>query len=153
MAFTIYIDADSCPRAVRDYTIRYSKKNHPGTKVVLAANQNVPCQEQGFEMVILEKGKDKADSWILEKATQSDLVITRDILFAQKLVEKSIAAINDRGTSFTKDNIENLVEDRNFDLQLAEIGLGGNKKHTYGKKELDNFAKCLQKELSKLSKK
>ena len=125
MASKIYIDADSCPRAVRDYTIRYTKKTYPSVKVVLAANKEIPCTEDGFEMVVLEQGKDKADNWILENAQNGDLVITKDILFAEKLVEKEICTINDRGKSFTKSNIKDEVEDRNFDFQLASIGLGG----------------------------
>ena len=150
MASKIYIDADSCPRAVRDYTIRYTEKTYPSVKVVLAANKEIPCTEDGFEMVVLEQGKDKADNWILENAQNGDLVITKDILFAEKLVEKEICTINDRGKSFTKSNIKDEVEDRNFDFQLASIGLGGNKKHSYSKKNLDDFIKCFQKEAGRL---
>ena len=151
MSFRIFIDADSCPRAVRDYTIRYTKSNLPSAKVILAANKEIPCQEKDFEMVVLEKGKDSADNWILENAIPGDLIITKDILFAEKLVNKEIAVINDRGKSFTKENIKDAVDDRNFDFQLAMIGLGGSKKHSYSKKNLDDFIKCFQDQIKKLN--
>ena len=81
-----------------------------------------------------------------------DLVITRDIVFADKLVTKEIHAINDRGTYFCKDNIKNLLSDRDFDIQLAQIGLVKQPKNGYSKKDFEKFANCFDKILQKLIK-
>lgn len=149
----IWIDADSCPKPVRDIAIRFSRRMNPGIKVVFVANREIPARSKEHEMVVCEKEKDSADNYILIHASQSDMVITKDILFAEKLVEKEICAINDRGTYFSKDNIDGLVEDRNFNLQLAEIGFAGTSRRSYSKKHLEKFIKCFEEQLSRLLRK
>lgn len=146
----IWIDADSCPRLVREYTADYAQKNH--LPLTLVANKPVPAgsYEKNFEMVICPAEKDAADNYIVSSASEKDIVITRDILLAERLVAKNISVINDRGTAFTKDNIQDKIADRNFDLQLAQIGLGGSKKSSYGEKEFSKFKKCFERELQKL---
>ncbi len=147
---TIWIDADSCPRAVRDIAIRFSRRLNSKIQVVFVANREIGASSDGYRMVVCGDKKDAADNHILENALPSDLVVTRDIIFAERLVEKGICAINDRGTHFNRENIKNLVEDRNFDLQLAQIGLAGTKRHSYGKRELGKFIECFEKQLKNL---
>ena len=99
-------------------------------------------------MIICEKEKDAADNYIFSMAEQSDLVITRDIILAEKLVNKNIQVINDRGTLFTKNNIHNRIEDRNLDLQLAQLGFGGGT-NVYGEKQFKKFRNCFENLISK----
>lgn len=151
MSIHIWIDADSCPRLVRHYVSEYAARhNHTLT---LVANKPVPDCGDRFEMIICPQEKDAADNYILSEAGEADIVITRDILLAERLVKKNTAVINDRGTAFTADNIRDKVEDRNFDFQLAQIGLGGQKKSTYGKKQLAEFIACFSAAIRKLEKK
>ena len=144
----IWIDADSCPTLVRNHTVRIAAKH--GIKVFFVANKNIPCDEKPFEMIICQAEKDAADNYIFEHAGENDLVITRDIIFADRLVEKGIAAINDRGTSFTKDNIKDLLSDRNFDFALFEAGVVKRTKDGYSKKDFEKFANCFDRVLQKL---
>ena len=106
---TIWIDADSCPKAVRDVTIRFAKKINSEIQIIFVANKAIPASSTEYKMIICDKCKDAADNYILQNVNSNDLVITRDIIFAEKLVEKNICAINDRGTYFNKDNIKGLV--------------------------------------------
>lgn len=148
MSVQIWIDADSCPTRVRDHVVSYAKKiNIP---VIFVANKPISAKFENFTMIICEQEKDSADNYIYNHVNKNDLVITRDIVFADRLVSKEIAVINDRGTQFTKDNIKDKLADRDFDLQLAEIGLGGSKKNTYGQKQFIKFANCFDKVLHKL---
>ena len=87
------------------------------------------------------------DNYIVENATEKDLVITRDIPLANRLVEKNISVINDRGTKFTQNNIKELLSIRNFNHELAQIGITGEKVKNYGQKEIAKFSNCLDKEL------
>lgn len=150
MSIHIWIDADSCPRLVRHYVSEYAlKHNHTLTFV---ANKPLPENERSFEMIICPQKKDAADDYILANSTENDMVITRDILLAERLVKKNTAVINDRGVLFTKDNIKDKVADRNFDFQLAQIGFGGQKKSTYNEKQLAQFISCFSAVISKLEK-
>ena len=146
----IWIDADSCPSPVRNHTVKIAAKL--GLKVFFVANKNIPAEEKPFEMIVCGSEKDAADTYILEHAEKSDLVITRDIVFAGKLVEKEITAINDRGTSFTKENIGELLSDRDFDFALAQAGLVKHFRYGYDKKSFSKFADCFDRELHKLLK-
>lgn len=140
----IWIDADSCPTLVRDYLIRYSAKL--SIKVYFVANKPIPSEEKApFEMIICSTEKDAADNYILEHCTQNDIVVTRDLLFAQKLVEKQTTVINDRGTVFSKENIGPLIKEREYNLQLAEMGLVKHYNEGYDKKKFSAFANCFDK--------
>ena len=146
----IYIDADSCPTLVRDYVIKYSQKLQ--IPLVLAANREIKKKDnQTFSMVILESGKDAADNYILNKCTPKDLVITRDILFADRLVEKKVTVINDRGNEFTSENINELKSERDYDLQLIQMGLSRHPKgNGYSKSNFQKFSNCFDRSVQKL---
>ena len=96
-------------------------------------------------MIVTDEQKDSADTYILEHAEKESLVITRDIVFADKLVQKEIITINDRGTEFTKEMIKERLSDRDFDLQLAEIGLVKHYHEGYDNKKFEKFANCLDR--------
>lgn len=150
MNIKIWVDADSCPTAIRDFVVKYA--HNFSIKVVFVANKKINACFNDFEMIICNNEKDAADNYILEHATVQDLVITKDIIFASKLVEKSIAVINDRGTVFTKNNINEKLSDRDFDFQLAQIGFGGKKGSFYSKKEFLKFKECFNKQMQNLFK-
>lgn len=149
--FTIWIDADSCPALVRNHAVKMGNKLN--LKVIFVANKNIPCDLQlPFEMKICPHQKDSADNYIIANVKQNDLVITRDIVFADRLVKKGIATINDRGTIFSTENTKQLLNDRNFDLQLAQIGLVKHFNEGYDKKKFSNFANAFDKTINKLLK-
>ena len=148
--FSVWVDADSCPREVRTFLISSAEKNRFHLNFV--ANAPIPSLEQteACKAILCEKGKDSADNHIFSSAEKNDIVITKDIPFAARLVEKEICVMNDRGTIFTKYNIQDRLMERNFNLNLAEIGFGSkNKKVYYGKKELTKFTNCFLAEVQK----
>ena len=101
-------------------------------------------------MILAENTKDSADNIIFENITEKDIAITRDILLAERLVQKNIKTINDRGTYFSKENIKKKVEERNYDFNLAQLGFSGSKEKNYGMKELTKFRECFEKTLKKI---
>ena len=140
----IWIDADSCPSLVRNHTVKIGNKlNIP---VIFVANKKIPGPESGiFTMQICETEKDAADNYIFNNCNQNDLVITRDIVFADRLVEKGICVINDRGTEFTKEIIKERLSVSDLDRQLVEIGLVKHFHEGYDKKKFANFANSFDK--------
>ncbi len=148
----IWIDADSCPALVRNHLVKMGTKLN--LKVYFVANKNIPCNENGsYEMLICDKEKDAADNYIFNHVKSDDLVVTRDIVFADRLVQKEITTINDRGTVFTKENIKPLLSNRDFDLQLANVGLVKHYNEGYDKKKFAAFANCFDKIIHQLLKK
>ena len=145
----IWIDADSCPLLVRDYVLKYSSKLN--IQVTFVANKNIPSNTDfPHQMIICQQEKDAADNYIYENVKSTDLVITRDIVFAKRLLEKNVCTINDRGTVFTKEIINERLSERDFDLQLAQIGLVKHHNEGYDKKKFSQFANCFDKIVHKL---
>lgn len=147
----IWIDADSCPSLVRNHTVKMASRLN--LKVYFVANKKIPCNESdSFEMIICPQEKDAADNYILQNVKPNDLVITRDIVFADKLVTNHIHCINDRGTIFDQNNIKEMLSTRDFDLQLANIGLVKHFNEGYDKKKFAGFANSFDKIIHQLIK-
>jgi uncharacterized protein YaiI (UPF0178 family) len=143
----IFVDADSCPRPVRELVLRTAKRR--GITAVFAANRPIP----GLEGAVMEQcppGEGAADDRIAGLALRGDLVITRDVPLAKRLVEKDVHVLDDRGGLFTRENIGERLSLRNFMVDLAGRGLSPERSAGYGKKELKAMADSLDRLLAKL---
>ena len=145
MIKNIWVDADSCPLKVRNHTVDYAAKK--GISVFFVANKQIECQSKNpFKMIITDSQKDAADNYIFENAAaETDIVITRDIVFAERLLSKGVHAINDRGTEFTKEIIKERLSERDFNLQLVQMGLSKPYHEGYDQKKFEKFANCLDR--------
>ena len=144
----VWIDADSFPTLLKNFILEYAEKNY--LEIIFVANKPIKSEKQNFKMILAENTKDSADNIIFENITEKDIAITRDILLAERLVQKNIKTINDRGTYFSKENIKKKVEERNYDSYLAQLGFSGAKEKNYGMKELKKFRECFEKTLKKI---
>ena len=149
-SFYIWIDADSCPLPVKNHVIDMAKAKNMNVNFIANHEVSIPKNNPLFKMHIVEKTAGAADDYIFENAKQNDIVITRDIPFAARLVEKKVFVMNDRGTVFTKENISERLSERNFNLNLAMIGLSESTKSRYGQKELKKFADAFERHTSQL---
>lgn len=145
----VWIDADSCPVLVRNYVVE--KAVSLSFNVCFVANRSIPFATdlENLTMIVCEKSNQAADNYIYDNAEKNDLVITRDILFAEKLVKKQIKVLNDRGLVFTKDNIIDKIAERNFSMNLSALGLNSGKKSNYSEKQLKKFASTFEYEIQK----
>ncbi|MDY5830720.1 MAG: DUF188 domain-containing protein [Treponema sp.] len=144
----VWIDADSFPTLLKSFILEYAEKNY--LEIIFVANKPIKSDKQNFKMILAENTKDSADNIIFKNITEKDIAITRDILLAERLVQKNIKTINDRGTYFSKENIKKKVEERNYDFNLAQLGFSGSKEKNYGMKELKKFRECFEKTLKKI---
>jgi uncharacterized protein YaiI (UPF0178 family) len=103
-------------------------------------------------MEIADSTPDAADDYIVEHATSDDLAITRDIPLAKRLVDRGIRVLNDRGNVYTERNINERLSMRNLMLELYNSGIYPEKTGQFGKKELNDFANALDRELTRMSK-
>lgn len=149
-SFKVWIDGDSCPSLLRSYIASAAKAKRITS--IFVANSTIPLPHDNsfIEMVVCGNSKDAADNLIFSKVSVNDIVVTRDIVFASRLVKKGIFVINDRGTVFTKENVDDRLRERDFNLNLAQIGLGGKSKYRYGEKELIKFKNIFERKTSQL---
>src|SRR5947208_15885903 len=114
----IYIDADGCP--VKDEVCRVAERYK--LPVVLVANKrlNLPMNSL-LEMVVVTGAYDAADDWIVENAKPNDIVVTTDILLADRCIKKSVRALGPKGLEFTSDNIGSAVATRKLMQNLRKM--------------------------------
>lgn len=148
----ILVDADSCPKRVRNWLLARAKKNL--IQLIFAANKDLSPQTNdgpenipNFKMIVCPAQSQAADNWILQNAAAGDLVITRDIPLASSLLEKGVAAMNDFGKVFDKQNIVRALKERELSLQMSQLGLGTKKRDSYGQNEFEIFAQAFSKEI------
>jgi uncharacterized protein YaiI (UPF0178 family) len=144
----IFVDADSCPRLTRLAVLRASVRT--GIQAVFVANRLIPgINGPTVFMELCPSTEGAADDRIVTLARARDLVITRDIPLAQRLVEASVMVMNDRGQEYTPENIRERLSLRDFMVGLAENGLDKDRVAQYGKQELKAFADSFDRILAR----
>lgn len=119
MSISIFIDADGCP--VKDEV--YKVAGRYKIKVFVVANKYLKIPSDPLvEMHVSSSGFDAADDWIVENITTRGIVITADILLAQRCIEKGGRALNPNGNEFTEDNIGSAVANRELMQNLRHMG-------------------------------
>ena len=117
-AIRIFVDADACP--VKNEVYRVAERY--GLKVFVVANSfmNVPRSDM-IERVIVTQGPDVADDWIVERAGETDIVITSDIPLAGRSVKKGASVLSPTGKVFDNDAIGMALATRDLmtDLRCA----------------------------------
>ena len=121
-AMRIWVDADACPRVVKDILYRAAEKR--GVGLVLVANSRfaVPKCER-IEFLQVGSGYDKADEAIIHLAGDGDLVVTTDIPLATGVIEKGGTGLSPRGEVFTSENIRGRLTMRDFMDELRGSGV------------------------------
>ena len=115
----IFVDADACPVKQEVYRVatRYS------LNVTLVANSwmRVP-NEQWIALEVVEGGFDAADDWIAEHVQPHDIVVTADILLANRCLKRDARVIGPTGKPFTDNNIGDAVATRDLLAVLRDTG-------------------------------
>ena len=115
----IYIDADGCP--VKDEVYRVALRTQINVIVVANKYLNIPLNPL-FEMRVVSGNFDAADDWIVEQVLKNDIVITADILLADRCVKKFARVLGHKGIEFTEDNIGSAVAHRELMQNLRHMG-------------------------------
>lgn len=145
----IWIDADACPRVVKDIVFRASERLK--VPVCLVANTDLSRAHTSLiTSVRVKAGFDVADDYIAENAEACDLVITADIPLAARVVEKGGVALDPRGELYTEENVGERLSYRHLMAELRTDGmlLGGPAQ--LGLTDRNRFASALDRLLTKM---
>ncbi len=145
---TIWVDADACPRAVKE--ILYRAAERTATALVLVANQplQVP-RSRHVRSVQVGAGFDVADNHIVRQARPGDLVITADIPLAAEVVAKGALALDPRGELYTEENIRQRLNMRDFMETLRSSGVDTGGSPPFGQADRQAFANQLDRLLAR----
>ena len=150
--FKIWIDADACPKIVKEIIFKASFRLR--IQVILVGNNYMAIPKDSLiSSVQVEEGDDVADFYIVENIVGHDLVITADIPLAALVVGKGATAINPRGELYTEENISERLSMRNFMHELRGTGVDTGGSLPFGTKDKAKFANSLNRLLEQLMKK
>lgn len=148
----IWVDADACPKVIKEVLFRAADRAQVPT--ILVANQLIRTPASRFiRAVQVPAGFDVADNHIVQSVESGDLVITADIPLAALVIERGAHALNPRGEFYTPDSIKQRLSMRNFLEELRSSGVNTGGPAAISLKDRQDFANQLDKFLSRHHKK
>ncbi|MFD1035302.1 YaiI/YqxD family protein [Sphingomonas hankookensis] len=144
----ILVDADACP--VKDEVYRVAERHGAQVSVVSNSHFRVPLLPW-VERVVVSDGFDAADDWIAERADQDCVVVTADILLADRCLKVGAVVVAPNGKPFTTASIGGAIATRAImaDLRAGGEQLGGPP--PFGKADRSRFLQSLDAALVRLA--
>lgn len=148
MTVHILIDGDACPVKEEIYRVAY-RRNVP-VKLVSNSPIRIPDHPLITRQVVSDSF-DAADDWIASQADAQSVVITSDILLADRCLKSGAAVIGNNGKPFTNDSIGGAIATRAIMADLragAGENIGGPKPFTGA--DRSRFLQALDNAVTKL---
>ena len=129
---------------------RVAFRHAVAVKVVSNARIRIPDHPL-IERVVVSDAFDAADDWIAEAANPNDVVITADILLADRCLKAGATVIGNNGKPFTSASIGGAIATRAImaDLRAGGDQLGGPAAFT--KADKSRFLQALDEALVRLA--
>ena len=145
----VWVDADACPRPVKDVLFRAADRRKGDVILVANASMAVPRSPRVRSLTV-PHGFDAADDYIVEHSEAGDMVVTQDIPLAAQLVEKGVAVINPRGAELDGSNIGERLSVRNFMDEMRGAGVHTGGPSAFGERDKQAFANGFDRVLTRL---
>jgi uncharacterized protein YaiI (UPF0178 family) len=145
----ILVDADACPVKEEIYKVAWRLD----VPVTLVSNQHLRIPQHALvDKVVVGAGFDAADDWIAEASGPATVVITADILLADRCLKVGATAISPSGKPFTANSIGSAVATRAImaDLRAGMTGEGIGGPAPFSKTDRSRFLSALDAALVKL---
>jgi len=119
-AIRILVDADACPVKEEVYKVAWRRE----VPVTVVSNMRMRVPEHPLiERVVVSDKFDAADDWIAEQAGANAVVITGDILLADRCLKAGATVIGHNGKPFTGASIGSAIATRAI---MADLRAGGD---------------------------
>ncbi len=144
----ILVDADACP--VKDEVYKVAWRHEVPVSIVSNSPIRVP-EHPLIERMVVSSGFDAADDWIAERANATAVVVTADILLADRCIKAGATVISPSGKPFTTNSIGAAVATRAIMADLragAGEGIGGPA--PFSKADRSRFLSALDEALVRL---
>src|SRR5690242_7487557 len=145
----IWVDADACPAVIKEMLYRVADRKR--VQVVLVANRPLRTPPSPWiRSVQVARGFDAADDHIASAMAAGDLVVTADIPLAAAVVERSGYALNPRGEFYSRENVRELLDMRNFMEGLRASGVDTGGPPAFSQADRQAFANQLDRFITRL---
>ena len=150
MPVRILVDADACP--VKEEIYRVAARREVMVSVVSNSPFRVPVGPL-VERVVVSGGFDAADDWIAERAHARSVVITADILLADRCLKAGATVLAPTGKPFTAASIGGAIATRAIMADLRSgLGEGIGGPAPFAKADRSRFLQALDEALVRLGK-
>ena len=148
-ALTVLVDADACP--VKEEIYRVAERHRVQVRVVSNAYFRVPVSER-VQRVVVSDGFDAADDWIAEHAGPRSVVVTGDILLADRCLKAGATVLAHNGKPFDAAGIGTAIATRAIMADLragmdGPLGAGGGGPPPFAKADRSRFLRALDRVL------
>jgi hypothetical protein len=143
----ILVDADACPVKDEVYKVAWRR----AVPVAIVSNSRLRVPEHPLvERVVVSDAFDAADDWIAQQAGPQTVVVTADILLADRCLKAGAAVLSSTGKAFTTSSIGAAVATRAImaDLRAGGDQLGGPA--PFAKADRSRFLQALDTALARL---
>jgi hypothetical protein len=117
----ILVDADACPVKDEIYKVAWRRE----VPVTIVSNSPIRIPHHPLiDRIVVDSGFDAADDWIAERAGAGTIVVTADILLADRCLKAGAAVIAPNGRPFTASMIGAAIATRAImaDLRAGATG-------------------------------
>ena len=141
------VDADACP--VKDEIYKVAYRREVPVTIVSNSHFRVPVHPL-IDRVVVSDGFDAADDWIAERAGPDAIVVTADILLADRCLKAAATVLSPTGKPFTAASIGGAIATRAImaDLRAGGEQLGGPA--PFAKADRSRFLQALDTALAKM---
>ena len=116
----ILVDADACPVKEEIYKVAFRHE----VPVTIVSNSWIRIPQHPFlSRQVVDSGFDAADDWIVEAAGPQTIVVTGDILLADRCLKLGAFVIGPNGKPFTTNSIGAAIATRAI---MADLRAGGD---------------------------
>lgn len=144
----ILVDADACP--VKDEIYKVAWRHDVAVKVVSNSRLRVP-EHPLIERIVVSDGFDAADDWIADAADAKSIVVTADILLADRALKAGGTVLAPTGKPFTTASIGPAIATRAIMADLrAGMGDGMGGPPPFSKADRSQFLQALDAALVRL---
>jgi uncharacterized protein YaiI (UPF0178 family) len=144
----ILVDADACP--VKEQVYRVAFRRGVPVRVVSNSWLRAPAHPL-IERIVVSDDFDAADDWIVDEADARTVVITGDILLADRCLKAGATVVGHNGKLFTAASIGSAIATRAIkaDLRAGGDAVGGPA--PFAKADRSRFLQALDEALVRLT--
>lgn len=144
----ILVDADACPVKEEIYKVAFRRQ----VPVHVVSNMRLRVPDHPLiARVTVSDAFDAADDWIADQADAKSVVITSDILLADRCLKAGAMVISSTGKPFTHASIGSAIATRAImaDLRAGGEAIGGPA--PFAKTDRSRFLQALDEALARLA--
>ncbi len=120
-AIRILVDADACP--VKDEIYKVAWRHE--VFVTIVSNSPIRIPDHALvDRIVVHDGFDAADDWIVEACGEGSIVVTSDILLADRCLKRGSTVLAATGKPFTASSIGSAIAVRAI---MADLRAGGER--------------------------